>query len=186
VARLLERRGAVVVDCDALGRLVVEPGGRAYDGVVASFGPAVVGPGGHIDRAALASVVFADPAALARLNALTHPAIDDEIAARVAAAPPGSIVVLDMAVLVETELGAGQYEVVVVVEADLDVRIDRLAQRGLDEASARARIAAQANDEQRRAVADCVVRNDGDLESLDRDVARLWDHLVEGRDPSPA
>lgn len=174
VARALQRRGAVVVDCDGLGRLVVEPGGLAYDGVVARFGPGVVRDDGAIDRPALAAIVFNDPAALADLNAITHPAIDTEIARAIAAAPEGAVVVLDMAVLVETSLGKGQYDVVVVVEAPLEVRLVRLAGRGMAPDDARARIATQATDAQRRAVADLLVDNGGDEAELERNVDHLW------------
>lgn len=174
VARALARRGAVVVDCDGLGRKVVEPGGLAYDGVVRRFGPGVVKADGTLDRAALAAIVFNDPAALADLNAVTHPAIDVEIAQAIAAAPAGSVVVLDMAVLVETNLGRGQYEVVVVVEAPLDVRIERLAGRGMAADDARARIASQVSDAERRAVGDLFVDNGDDETELERAVDHLW------------
>jgi dephospho-CoA kinase len=177
VAQLLGEMGATVVDCDALGRQVVEPGGRAYAGVVDRFGPEVVGADGRIDRPALAAVVFGDTSALADLNRITHPAIDAEIAARIASAPDGSIVVLDMAVLVETDLGKGQYEVVVVVEAPLDVRLRRLAARGISETDARARIASQADDTARRAVGDIFLRNDGGRDELADAVAELWADL---------
>ena len=180
VAGMLGDRGADVVDCDGLGRLVVEPGGRAYDAVTTRFGPGVVHPDGRLDRAALAAIVFNDPAALAELNGLTHPAIDAEIAARIAAAT-APVVVLDMAVLVETSLGAGQYDVVVVVEAPLELRLARLEGRGVARSDAEARIASQASDEQRRAVADHVVTNDGDLARLDAQVEALWPRLLAHR-----
>jgi dephospho-CoA kinase len=181
VAGLLGARGAEVVDCDGLGRLVVEPGGRAHAAVVDRFGPAVVRPDGTLDRPALARIVFNDPAALAELNGLTHPAIDAEIAERIAGAS-SPVVVLDMAVLVETTLGAGQYDVVLVVEAPLALRLARLAERGVERADAEARIASQASDEQRRAVADHVLCNDGDLAHLERQVDALWPRL---RTPDP-
>jgi dephospho-CoA kinase len=174
VAKALARRGAVVVDCDGLGRTVVEPDGLAYAGVVARFGPGVVRADGALDRPALAAIVFDDPAALADLNGITHPAIDVEIARAIAAAPAGSVVVLDMAVLVETRLGRGQYEVVVVVEAPLDVRLERLAGRGMTADDARARIASQATDAERRAVGDLFVANGGDVAALERAVDHLW------------
>ena len=118
--------------------------------------------------------MFRDETELAALNAISHPAIDAEIADRIAAAPAGTIVVLDMAVLVETDLGAGQYDTVVVVEAPLDVRLARLEQRGMTHDDARARIASQATDEQRRAVADFIVDNGGDIDSLRDEVNALW------------
>ena len=178
VAAMLGARGAVVVDCDAIGRQVIEPEGRAYARVIERFGREIVRDDGHIDRAALAAIVFRDEVSLAELNAISHPAIDAEIAERIAAAPADAIVVLDMAVLVETKLGAGQYDKVVVVETPLEVRLARLATRGMSEHDARARIASQASDEQRRAVADHIVDNGGDLESLRREVAALWEALT--------
>jgi dephospho-CoA kinase len=174
---LLARRGAEVVDGDGLGRLVVEPGGPAYDGVVAHFGARVLAPDGRIDRPALAGIVFGDPAALGELNAITHPAIDAEIARRIASAD-APLVVLDLAVLVESRLGAGQYHQVVVVEAPMELRLARLAARGVPADEARRRIASQATDDQRRAVADHLVTNDGDLETLDRRIDLLWRVLL--------
>jgi dephospho-CoA kinase len=174
VAAMLAERGATVVDCDELGRLVVEPGGRAYDGVVGRFGPGVVGSDGRIDRAALAAIVFSDPDALADLNAITHPAIDLEIADAIAEAE-GEPVILDMAVLVETELGRGQYHEVLVVEAPLPVRLERLAtNRNMSHADAMARIDNQADDEQRRAVADHIIVNGSTHTDLANAVADFW------------
>jgi dephospho-CoA kinase len=173
VASMLAERGATVIDCDAIGRQVYEPGHRAHDDVMARFGT--------IDRPSIARVVFADPAALADLNAITHPAIDAEIADRIAALAllhPTGVVVLDMAVLVETSLGAGSYESVLVVETPLPVRLERLAQRGLSAPDARARIANQASDVERRARADWVVTNGGSLADLDAQVAALWPVLA--------
>ena len=178
VASMLAARGAVVVDCDAIGRQVIEPRGRAYERVIERFGREIVRDDGHIDRAALAAIVFRDEASLAALNAISHPAIDAEIAERIAAAPTDTIVVLDMAVLVETNLGAGQYDKVVVVEAPLAVRLARLKQRGMSEDDARARVASQASDEQRRAVADFIVDNGGDLDALRIEVGALWKALA--------
>ena len=174
VAALLAERGATVVDCDDLGRLVVEPDGRAYAELVDHFGPGVLQPDGRLDRAALGAIVFNDRQQLARLNAITHPAIDLEIADRITAAPPGPVV-LDMAVLVESDLGRGQYHEVVVVEAPLADRLARLAEtRNMGADDARARIDSQAGDDERRAVADHVIVNDGTPEDLAVAVDRYW------------
>ena len=178
VAAMLGALGAFVVDCDGLGRQVIEPHGRAYGRVVERFGREILRGDGQIDRAALAAIVFRDENELAALNAISHPAIDAEIADRIADAPEDQIVVLDMAVLVETDLGAGQYDTVVVVETPLDVRLARLEQRGMTEDDARARIASQATDDQRRAVADYVIDNGGDIDDLRDEVATLWDELT--------
>lgn len=174
-AAVLSDLGAVVVDCDQLGRDVAQPDGAAYPGMVARFGDGVVATDGQIDRAALASIVFNDAGALADLNGITHPAIDAEIARHIAAAPDGATVVLDMAVLVESSLGAGQYSEVLVVEAPLEARLERLSQqRGMDPADARARIASQVSDDARRAVADHVVVNDGDVDTLRAALTDWW------------
>ena len=174
-AAILADLGAVVVDCDQIGRDVARSDGAAYPGMVERFGPGVVGDDGEINRPALASIVFNDPAALADLNAITHPAIDTVIAERIAAAPPDATVILDMAVLVESDLGKGQYSEVLVIEAPLDDRLDRLSQqRGMDPADARARIASQVSDDERRAVADHVVVNDGDVDVLRQRLEAWW------------
>ncbi len=177
VAAMLAAHGAYVIDCDALGRLVAEPGGRAYESIVTRFGPGVVAPDGRLDRAALAQIVFNDSAALVELNAITHPAIDAEILERLHGLARDTIAVLDMAVLTESKLGAGIYEFVVVVEADHEGRINRLVARGLTEADARARMRSQATDGQRRAIADVVIHNRGDLDELERETAALWVQL---------
>lgn len=182
VAAMLAGRGAAVIDVDALGREVLEPGGEAYTAVVARFGPVVVAGDGRIDRAALAGVVFDNPATLADLQAISHPAIN-RVLDRLLDGVEAGVVVLDMAILVESHLGrdlpSGRgYDTVVVVEAPLEVRVARLVSaRGVDEADARARIAAQASDEARRAVADHVIVNDGDLAALEAQVDALWRDL---------
>lgn len=177
-AAILADLGALIVDCDQLGRDVARSDGAAFGSIVERFGPDIVGPDGELDRAALASVVFDDPDALADLNAITHPAIDAEIEAAIAAAPPSTRVVLDMAVLVESELGAGLYDYVLVIEAPVTDRLARLdAQRGMRPEDARARMASQATDEERRSVADHVVVNDGDLGRLRSALEQWWDSL---------
>lgn len=186
VAGMLAARGAIVIDVDALGREVIAPGGRAEAAVIAAFGAAVTNDEGRIDRAALAQVVFGDAAALARLTAISHPAINAELAERIDALETTATVVLDMAVLVESTLGRGDprhsYSRVVVVEAPVDVRVARAVARGMAEADVRGRLAAQASDTDRRAVADVVVHNDGDLETLGRRVDELWAMIASWHD----
>lgn len=178
VAQLLAGHGAQVVDVDAVGRAVIAPGGRAEAGVIAEFGDHIVGPDGAIDRRSLAGVVFEQPGGLARLEAISHPAINAELTEIVGSLGDGSIVVYDMAILVESNLGradpAHRYSHVVVVEAPLELRIERAIARGMGEADARARAAAQATDEQRRAVADLVVPNDADLAMLRASTLDAW------------
>jgi dephospho-CoA kinase len=181
VAGLLAAHGAAVIDVDALGRSVIAPGGRAEAAVLAEFGPGVADADGHIDRAALAGAVFGDAVALARLTAISHPAINAELVDRIDALPADSIVVLDMAILVESHLGridpAHSYSRVVVVEAPEALRVERAVARGMREADVRARIASQATDAQRRAVADVVVANDTDLATLQERTDRLWEQI---------
>lgn len=181
VAQLLAGHGAIVVDADAIAREVVEPGTPGLAAVVDRFGERVLGPEGRLDRAALAAIVFHDSAELAALNAIVHPLIGARTAELMATAPADAIVVHDIPLLVEGDL-AGGFDAVVVVEAALQTRLDRLAERGLAPDDARARIANQASDEQRRAVADELISNDGTLAALEREVDELWHRLVRRRD----
>ncbi len=178
VADLLADRGAVVIDVDALGREVLQPGGAAYDDVIATFGSQVVDGGGNIDRGRLAREVFGDPARLAVLTSISHPAINRLLVSRLDALPPGAVVVLDMAILAEGNLGRPDpqhsYQYVITVEAPLERRIERAVQRGMDEADARRRAAAQASEAERRLLADVVIVNDGDLAALISEVDALW------------
>ncbi len=174
VAAMLSQLGATVVDCDGLGRQVVEPGGRASPALAKRFGPDIFHPAGTVDRSKLASIVFADAEALEALNAITHPAIDAEIAQAISTARTATVV-LDMAVLVESDLGRGQYDEVLVVEAPIGRRLDRLVtERGLSPEDAQARMASQADDDTRRAVADHVIVNDGSIEDLEAAVNSYW------------
>jgi dephospho-CoA kinase len=177
VAALLAARGAVIVDADRIAREVLEPGTPGLAAVVDVFGPDVLTAEGSLDRPALAAVVFADPAARARLDEVVHPRVRARAAELVAAAPADAVVVQDVPLLVETGQ-AGSYDLVLVVEADLETRVRRLVDRGLTEQDARARIASQATDAQRRAVADVVLLNDGAREELAAQVDRFWAERV--------
>ncbi|MGY1672862.1 dephospho-CoA kinase [Geodermatophilus sp. SYSU D00710] len=177
VAALLAARGAVVVDADRIAREVVEPGTPGLAAVVDAFGPQVLTADGALDRAALASIVFRDPDARARLDGIVHPLVRARAREVIAQAPPDAVVVQDVPLLVETGQ-AGHHDLVLVVEADLGTRVARLALRGLGEDDARARIAAQATDEQRRAVADVVLDNSGAPEALADQVERFWAERV--------
>ena len=173
VAALLAERGARVVDADRIAREVLEPGTPGLAAVVAEFGDGVLTAEGTLDRPAVAALVFGDPAARARLDAVVHPLVRARAAELVAAAPPDAVVVQDVPLLVETGQ-AGGYDLVLVVETDLGTRVSRLVDRGLSAEDARARIASQATDEQRRAVADVVLRNDGDRADLAAAVDGFW------------
>jgi dephospho-CoA kinase len=177
VSALLAARGAVVIDADRIAREVVEPGTPGLAAVAEAFGPGVLTPDGSLDRPALAAIVFADPAAREKLDGIVHPLVRSRAAELAAAAPEDAVVVHDVPLLVETGQ-AGSYDLVLVVQADPDTRIDRLVRRGLTEEDARARIAAQASDEQRRAVADVVLENDGTPDDLAEQVDRFWAERV--------
>jgi dephospho-CoA kinase len=177
VATLLAARGARLVDADRIAREVVGPGTPGLAAVVEAFGDGVLTSEGALDRSALAAVVFADPAARARLDGIVHPLVRARAAEMVAQARPDSVVVQDVPLLVETGQAAS-FDLVLVVEADSETRVRRLVQRGLTEEDARARIAAQATDEQRRAVADVVLDNTGTIEDLTAQVERFWSERV--------
>lgn len=176
VAAALARRGAVVIDADAIAREVVEPGQPGLAAVVERFGENVLDGDGRLDRPALAAVVFEDAAARAGLNAIVHPLVAAESARRMAAAPADSVVVLDVPLLVEAAKSG--YDVVVIVEAPPDVRIERLVGRGMSADDARKRMAAQASDEDRRKVADVVLDNSGSQEDLEAQIDSLWAQLT--------
>lgn len=174
--------GAVGIDADAVARDVVVPGTPGFDAVAAAFGSDVVARDGGLDRRRLAAIVFADAGERARLEAISHPLIRAETERRIAAAAPDSIVVNAVPLLAEVGL-AGQYDVVVVVQASVAVRVARIvSSRGMSDADARARIAVQASDEQRAAIAWWVIVNDGTREELRAEVARLWAALLARRD----
>jgi dephospho-CoA kinase len=165
-AALLAARGAHVIDVDAVGRDVIAEGGPAAAAVEGRFGT--------LDRRRLAAIVFDDPAARRDLEGISWPAIDAELERRVAALPDDAVVVLDMAVLAQGNLGKGIYGPVVTVEASDELRLRRLIERGMTEADASARMAAQVPEGVRRALADVVVENDGDLVSLQAEADRVW------------
>ena len=176
VARALARRGAVVIDADAIAREVVEPGEPGLAAVVSRFGPEVLAADGRLDRPKLAALVFHDAEARVDLNAIVHPLVAAESARRMAAAPPDAVVVLDVPLLVEAARSG--YDVVVIVEAPEDVRLRRLVGRGMAEDDARRRMAAQASDADRRKVADIVVDNSGSEADLEAQIDSLWGRLT--------
>lgn len=184
VSAMLAGKGAVVVDTDVVAREVAAPGGAARDALVARFGAGLID-----DRSALADVVFADPDALADLNGIVHPAVREEVLGRLATierSTPEAVVILDVPLLVET--GVDRYPVVavIVVDAPGDEALARVVRaRGMDEADARRRGAAQATRAERLAAADIVVDNSGSLDDLRRRVDEVWAGLV-GQPPATA
>jgi dephospho-CoA kinase len=177
VSRLLAERGAVIVDADAIAREVVRPGTPGLAAVAQAFGAAILAADGSLDRPALAAVVFADTEERAKLDAIVHPLVRARATELAAAAPPDAVLVNDVPLLAETGQ-ASSYDLVVVVEADAETRVARLVQRGLTAEDARARIAVQATDEQRRAIADVVLDNSGTPEQLAAQVERFWAERV--------
>ena len=173
VAALLEERGAAVTSADEVSRDVVSPGSAGLAAVVAEFGEDILASDGSLDRSALGRVVFSDDLRRARLEEILLPLIAAEAWARMETVPAGQVAVYDVPLLVEGQM-QDLFDLVIVVEAELEVRLERLAARGMTRDEAFARIAVQATDEERRAVADVVVSNSGTLEDLRAEVDRLW------------
>ncbi len=141
--------------------------------MVAEFGDEILTSDGSLDRRALGRVVFSDELRLARLEEILLPLIAAEAWARMETVPAGQVAVYDVPLLVEGQM-QDLFDLVVVVEADLELRLERLAERGMERDEALARIASQATDEQRRAVADVVLTNSGAIDELKAEVDRLW------------
>jgi dephospho-CoA kinase len=177
VSRLLTAHGAVVIDADRLAREVVEPGTPGLAQVVEAFGPGVLAPDGSLDRAALGDRVFGDNDARRRLEAIIHPRVRARAAELEKAAGPDAVVVHDIPLLVETGQ-VGSFDGVIVVDVPVEIQVRRLVdRRGLTEAEARSRIAAQAPRERRAGAADWIVDNTGSLADLEVAVARVWKEL---------
>jgi len=178
VARMLEERGAVVIDADDLARRVVEPGSHGYAEVVRAFGPDAVSLTGAIDRAWLADRVFQDPEARIRLEAILHPEVARLFTQAIEPYRGADrVVVYVVPLLVEAGLRP-MFDRVVVVRAPEELRVSRLAaDRGMTEAQARARIRAQLSDAEREAPGDRVLSNGGTLGDLERQLDELWSDL---------
>jgi len=178
VAALLRELGAVVVDSDVLAREVVEPGTPGLAAVVEAFGPEVLTADGALDRPALGAVVFGDEAARRRLEAILHPLIRARAAELEAAAPEGTVVVHDIPLLVETGQ-ADRFDAVLVVDVPVETQVERMVRdRGMSREDALARVAAQADREQRLAAATHVVDNTGTREDLRDRVTEVLEKLV--------
>jgi dephospho-CoA kinase len=182
VSRRLAELGAVHVDADLIARQVVEPGTPGLAAIAEAFGPAVIAADGSLDRAALGAIVFSDEPSRLILNGITHPAVQravrDQIeAAR--AADPDAVVIYDVPLLAEGGLNGGMaLDEIVVVHAEPQTRIARMiANRGMTREEALARMASQASDQDRLAIADTVIHNDGDLEATFAAVDELWSRV---------
>ena len=182
VARSLAALGVRVIDADVLAREAVEPGAPALSRIVARWGRGVLGPDGALDRAALRARVFGDPGELAALNAIVHPEVRRRRDALLDAARRAGerVVVCDIPLLFEENL-AGDVDVVVLVDAPREVRLERLMrERQLDRAEAAAMIAAQTPAELTRARADYVIDNAGSLDALEARTREVW-RAIEAR-----
>lgn len=181
IARRLAERGAVVVDADAIVRDVQRPGSPVLDAIAAEFGPDVLTAAGELDRAGLASRVFGDPDAVARLNAIVHPAVREESARRFRAAvdaDPRAVVVYDVPLLLEAR-AEDPWELIVVAHAPAALRRERLISlRGMTEAEADARLAAQVDDARRLAIADVVIDTAGSIDETLAQTDDLWARLT--------
>jgi dephospho-CoA kinase len=172
VARLFQALGARLIDTDEVAREVVAPGTEGLARVVGQFGPDILGPDGRLDRARLRSIVFRDPAARARLEAITHPAIRDRVA-DLSARTGGPYQIIAVPLLVETATHRN-YDRVLLVDCDTGTQLRRLVLRdGMSADEARRILASQASREARLAVADDVIRNDSDVAALAPQVEAL-------------
>lgn len=177
VSALLADHGAIVIDADAITRDLQRPGTEVFEAMVERFGPGIVAGDGSLDRQAVADLVFTDAEALKDLGAIVHPGVGAEIARRLLDEQrTDHLVVLDVPLLVES--GRDDMAGLVVVDVDPEVAVARLVEhRGMREDDARARMANQADRQDRLARADHVVDNSGTPEDLARRVAELWEHL---------
>ncbi|MEJ3404002.1 dephospho-CoA kinase [Rathayibacter sp. YIM 133350] len=177
IARRLVEHGAVHIDADELARRVVEPGTPGLAQVREAFGDAVITADGRLDRAALGQLVFGDPEALARLNAIVHPLVRELSTARIqkaAAADPDAVVVYDVPLLVEAAVDH-PFDLIVVAHAEKKTRVRRLVElRGLSEEHAEARVGAQAGDTARLNVADVVIDTNGSMANTVGQTDGLW------------
>jgi dephospho-CoA kinase len=180
IAARLAEHGAVIVDADRLSREVVEPGEPALDSIREAFGPTVLTEDGRLDRAALAGIVFTDDGARRRLNDIVHPAVIERSQAQFAAAfeqDPSAVVVYDVPLI--DARGVGEFEAIVVADAPAEVRVRRLVElRGMPEADARARVAAQLDDGARRTLATELIDTGGSLEHTVEQTDALWERLA--------
>jgi dephospho-CoA kinase len=176
VAQFFSELGAVVVDADQLARIAIERGSEGFDEVVTTFGQSIIS-NGDIDRKALAAIVFNDPQARVDLETIIHPRVQKLFAQAVAESDQSVPMIYEIPLLVETD-AARKFDFVITVEADEELRISRLLSRGMFISDIKARLANQAPVEKRIAIADAVIRNDGDDDHLLRQVENLWEGQI--------
>ena len=178
VSAILAELGAVVIDADLIAREVVARGTPGLAAVVEAFGAEMLTPDGELDRPRMGALVFSDEERRRVLESIVHPLVFERYAELEAAAPPDALVVHDIPLLVESGR-AGEFDAVIVVDAPEELQVERMVRdRGWTEAEARARIAAQATREQRRAVATHLIENTGTREDLRQRVTEVFDALA--------
>ena len=175
-AQFFSQLGALVIDADQLARSAIERGSEGFDEVLLRFGDTVL-KNGDIDRVALGQIVFETPQAKKDLEEIIHPRIRAEFEEAVASLNPGQIMVYEIPLLVETK-AADRFDFVITVESDPEVRKQRLRARGMFHSDIEKRMASQATEEERRAVADCVLTNDGTEDDLLRQVENIWESTI--------
>ena len=179
IARRLADHGAVIVDADGVVRDLQQPGQTVFDEIVRAFGSDIVAGDGSLDRAALGAVVFADEAKRAQLEAIVHPAVKSESQRRFRAAGPEAVVVYDVPLLAEAR-GTGEWDAVVVAHAPAEMRIQRMIdERDMTREDATARVASQASDDERLAVADVVIDTSGTMADTLRQADELWSRFSD-------
>lgn len=178
-------KGALSLGLDEAAHALLEPGGSTFDAIVGAFGSEILDDEGRVDRARLATRAFADRGACSELNRIMHPAVAERINSRLddlrGRPDAPSVVVLEVPLLVEAPAFASVADAVVAISADADVRVARCVAVGRSEQDARARLACQATDEEREALADRVIVNEGTQEEFRAELDRFWDEVVELR-----
>jgi dephospho-CoA kinase len=176
-AQYFAELGALVIDADQLARAAIERGSQGFDEVISFFGDSILN-NGDIDRRALGELIFKDPEGKKKLESIIHPFVRHQFEEAVASLKSDENLVYEIPLLVET--GAqDRFDLVVTVESELENRIARLRQRGMHISEIEGRIASQATREQRIAVADYLIENDGTEDELLRQVENIWDSLHE-------
>ena len=181
VLSMLAARGAIVIDADAIVHEQQRAGMPVFLEMVEAFGPEIVGPDGELDRPKVSSIVFNDAEKLELLQSITHPAVGKEILERLQSAGEDGIVVIDIPLLTENTRAERGLQKVIVVDVPEETQVERAVARGGDQADVRARMAKQATREERLALADHVIDNEGPLATLEAQVDALWAELQEAR-----
>jgi dephospho-CoA kinase len=175
-AQYFSQLGALVIDADQLARAAIERGSEGFDEVLLRFGDSIL-KNGDIDRTALGQVIFEDAQAKKDLEAIIHPRIRIEFEEAVASLTPGQILVYEIPLLVETG-AADRFDFIITVESQADLRKQRLRDRGMFHSDIEKRMASQASEPERRAIADCVITNDASEDELLRQVENVWESTI--------